>query len=141
MRKLLLALVLVLPITLVSCGPKATTTTPAPPNSPQTQVLSINNSLSDAIRLAVTTSISLRDQKVISPADTKAVQDWSLSVLDVKDQINKELASGDTWEIQKLKIVGFLVGFKLPISTSNPTLQAILSSVETIVLQLRGGLQ
>lgn len=126
-----------------ACGPAANPITvpipptPPQPNSAQTQVLHINNTLSDALRAAVTTAITLRDAGSISGADTKSVEDWALLTLDVKDQINKELGSTDSWEVQKSKIVGYLVGFKLPQATSNPILQATLTSVQTIVQQIR----
>lgn len=133
--------IIILALILSSCGNPSSPTVPPPPNSSQTQVLNINNSLSDALRLAITTSISLRDQGVIVASDTRSVQDWSLKVLDIKDKIDKELASSDTWEIQKKKILDSLVGFSLPVVTSNPTLQAILISVQTIVQQIRNQVQ
>lgn len=125
-----------LTFSLTSCA-SGVPVVPVAPNSPQTEVLHINATFSEAIRLAVTTAISLRDQKTISVDDTKAVEKWSLEVLNMKDSIDTELGSGDTWIIQKQKILLSLAGFKSPAVTSNPILQATLSSVLLIVQQIQ----
>lgn len=138
MRKLLLALVLALPVSLVSCGPRATPTTPVAPNSPQTQVINITKTLADAINGAVKTALTLQDQGVISLADTQTVMMWSKFAAGVDDQIATELGSGDTWTVQKQKIVASLVGFKLPPVTSNQALQSALQSVLALIQQIQG---
>lgn len=130
--------ILILSLLLVSCGNPATPSVPPPPNSAQTQVLNVTKTLHDAVDAAVRTAISLRDNKVISAADTRTVENWALSVLDLNDKMLAELGSSDSWTVQKQKLVTFLVGFKLPVVTSNQTLQADLNAIQVIIQQIQG---
>jgi|SRR6185312_9198850 len=137
-RKLLLAFALLLPVTLISCGASnpASTTTPAPPNSPQTQALNITKTLADSINAAVKTAIAMRDQGKISPAVATQVENWAASAAILDDQIATELGSSDSWTIQKQKLLPSLAGFKLPQVTSDPTLQSALAQVQVLIQQL-----
>lgn len=119
---------------LTSCASQKVTA----PNSPQAQILNVTKALHDAVDLAVRTSVQLRDNGTISAADTRAVENWALSLLDLNDSMLKELGSTDTWTIQKQKLLLSLVGFKLPVVTANPILQVTLNSVLSIVQQLQG---
>lgn len=114
---------------------------PLPPNSPQTQVLNVTKTLHDAVDAAVRTVISLRDNKTISPADARNVENWSLSVLDLNDKMLNELGSNDSWQVQKQKLLLSLAGFKLPVVTSNQVLQSALNSVQAIIQQIQGQVQ
>lgn len=114
---------------------------PLPPNSPQTQVLNVTKTLHDAVDAAVRTAISLRDNKTISPADARNVENWSLSVLDLNDKMLNELGSNDSWQVQKQKLLLSLAGFKLPAVTSNQVLQSALNSVQAIIQQIQGQVQ
>lgn len=136
-RKLFLLFSLLLPVTLISCGNPATVTTPAPPNSPQTQVLNVTHALADAINGAVKAAIALQGQDMISVADTQTVVNWGKSAAMLDDQIATELGSADTWTIQKQKIVASLAGFKLPQVTSNPALQSALQQALLLINQLQ----
>lgn len=137
-RKLLLAFALVVPVTLISCGNPATVTTPAPPNSAQVQLHNINKTFADSINASVHIAITLRDQGKLSPAITKQIEDWSVPSSIVSDKIETEIASADTWTVQKQKIVVLLTGFQLPnTGPVDATIQAALSAVQTLLVQLR----
>lgn len=137
MKRLILALAL--SFALVSCGGSNPTTvgTPAPPNSPQTQVLNVTKTLADAINTAVKSTIILRDQGLVSQADAVTVESWAASAATVDDQIATELGSSDSWTIQKQKILLSLVGFKLPLVTSNPVLQSALQQALMLAQQIQ----
>jgi len=138
-RKLILLFALILPITLTSCGGSnpVTVGTPAPVNSPQTQVLNVTKTLADSINAAVKTAIALQGQGTISVADTQTVVTWAKASAILDDQIATELGSADAWTLQKKKIVASLAGFKLPQVTSNPTLQLALQQVLVLVQQIQ----
>lgn len=139
-RKLLLLFALLLPVTLISsCGNPATTTTPAPPNSPQVQAHNINKLLADSINSAVKTAIALRGQGKLSPAITAQIEDWSVRSSTMSDMVEMEITSADTWPVQKQKILVLLTTFQLPdTGPVESTIQAALSTVGTLLTQLRG---
>jgi hypothetical protein len=137
MRTLWLAIALTSPVALVSCGNPATVTTPAPPNSAQTQTLNATKALADAINGAVKAAVNLNAQGIVSEGDTRTVVNWGKSATVLDDQIATELGSADTWTVQKQKIVASLSGFKLPVVTSNTALQAALQQALTLVQQIQ----
>jgi hypothetical protein len=125
---------------LVGCHSTNTSaTTPAPVNSPQTQVLNIDKTLADAINAAVKAAIILRDQGKLSQANTTLIENWAKAAAILDDQIATELGSADTWAVQKTKILAMLPGFKIPVvSGLDPTLQADLVGITAIVAQIQG---
>lgn len=142
-RKLLLALTLLLPVAFTSCGASnpVSTTTPAPVNSPQTQLHNVNKALADGISAAVNTAITLRNQGKISPVTARQIEDWSVSGSIISDKVEMEITSADTWPVQKQKILVILTGFHVPtIGTGaiDGTLQAALSAIGTLLQQLQG---
>lgn len=137
-----LCLALCLSFALAGCGNPPTATTPAPPNSAQTQLLNVTKTLADAINASVRTAISLRNSNQISAADTLAVENWAKAAATLDDQIAAEIGSADPWAVQKQKILLLLPGFQLPITgTTNATLQASLVAVSQTVALIRGGVQ
>jgi hypothetical protein len=137
MKRIVLALVLILPVTMASCAP-ATVSTPAPPNSPQTQALNLTKTLSDAINAAVKTGISLRDQGKFSQANNLILQNWAKSAVALDDRIATELGNGTAWTVQRGHVLALLPGFQIPaMGGLDPTLQAAL----TLVTQLVGQIQ
>jgi len=136
MKRVLIACLL-----LSSCG-NPTVQTPAPPNSPQTQVLNIDKTLADSINAAVKTAISLRNQGQVSAADVNTIENWAKAAAILDDQIATELGSADPWTVQKQKILLLLPGFQIPITgTINQTLAASLAAVTTTVNLIRAQVQ
>jgi hypothetical protein len=135
-------LVLVITLGLVGCG-TPTATTPSPvTNSPQTQAHNINKTLADSINALVKTSIAMRDQGKLSAGNTKQIEDWSVSATLVSDKVEMEIASSDSWPVQKQKIIVLLTGFQIP--NPNPTeatVQAALTAVKTVLTQLQAQVQ
>jgi len=130
-------LAFVLTLGLCACG-NPTASTPAPPNSPQTQVLNIDKTLADAINAAVKLSITLRDQGKLSQANVTIIQSWAKSAVLLDDAIAIELASADPWPTQKAKILAMLPGLKIPtISGLDANMQTSLVAIQTIVAQIQ----
>ena len=123
-------------------GCPAATTTPAPPNSPQTQAVNVTKLLADSINAAVKTAIAERNAGKVSQADTTTIENWAKSAAVLDDTIATELGSADPWTTQKAKILVMLPGFKIPgTSTTDTTLQAALAAVSTLLTQLQGAVQ
>jgi hypothetical protein len=137
MKQLFLALILVSTISCTSTVP-ATVATPAPPNSPQTQVLNIDKTLADAISTVVKTAITLRDSGKLSQANTTIIENWAKSAAAVDDAIATELGSSDLWPVQKQKIFLLLTTVKVPgSSTLDISIQTALSAVSSLITQLQ----
>jgi len=126
-------------IILTGC-PQSTSTTPAPPNSPQTQALNLTRALSDAVNAAVRTGITLRDQGKFSQADNLTLQTWAKSAIALDDQIASALGTGESWTVQRGKVLALLVGFQPPSLGANidASLQAALTLVNQLIGQIRG---
>jgi len=138
MKTISLALLLSLSVAFVGCGNPTTATTPAPPNSPQTQVINISKTLADAISGAVNASIALRDQGKITPDTNLLIRNWAKSAITLNESIATELGSADTWSVQKAKIYLTLTGFKTPtVSGLDPTIQADFAAIMAIVQQIQ----
>lgn len=138
MKAAILSFALALILALAGCGNPTTATTPAPPNSAQTQTHNVNKTLADSINAAVKTAISMRDQGKLSATVTKQIEDWAVSATLVSDKIEMEIASADPWPTQKQKILVLLAGFQIP----NPgpieaTVQAALATIRTVAMQLQ----
>jgi len=138
MKRFILALFLVVAcIELTACHQSAVST-PAPPNSPQTQVLNITKTLADAINAAVRTGITLRDQGTLSQEKNLMLQNWAKSAVMLDDRIATELASGEAWIIQRGKVLALLPGFQLPeIGGVDPQLRAEFALVAQLVGQIQ----
>jgi len=137
-KRVALALLLSLPVAFVGCGNPTTATTPAPPNSPQTQALNITKTIADSINAAVKTAISLRDSGKLSQANTTAIENWAKSAAVLDDTIATELGSADPWTLQKQKILVMIPAFNIPgSSTMDATIQASLKAVSTLIMQLQ----
>lgn len=122
---------------LVSCG-NPTATTPAPPNSPQTQVLNIDKTLADAINAMVKAAVLLGNQGKVSRPNVVLIESWSKSAVALDDAIATELGSADPWSVQKTKILAMLPGLKVPaISGLDPTVQADLVAITAIIGQIQ----
>ncbi len=122
--------------------PASTTTTPAPPNSPQTQALNVTKTLADAINAAVKTTIAERNAGKVSQADTTTIENWAKSAAVLDDTIATELGSADPWATQKAKIIAMMPLFRIPgTGTTDVTLQAALAAVSTLLTQLQGVVQ
>ena len=120
------------------CGNPTTTTTPAPPNSPQVQTHNINKTLADSINALVKTSISMRDQGKLSVGNTKQIEDWAVAATLVSDKIEMEVTSTDPWPVMKQKVLVLLTGFQIPNpSPTESTVQAALAAVKTVLTQLQ----
>ncbi len=130
-------LAFVLALGLCACG-TPTASTPAPPNSSQTQVLNIDKTLADAINATVKLTITLRDQGKLSQANVTLIQSWAKTAVAVDDQIATELASSDTWTVQKAKILQMITTIKIPsISGLDPAAQNSLLAAQAIIEQIR----
>lgn len=135
MKRALLAVIVGLG--LVGCG-TPTASTPAPPNSAQTQVLNIDKTLADAINASVKLSIALRDQGKVSQANVMIIQSWAKSAVALDNAIATELGSADPWSVQKTKILAMLPGLKIPaISGLDANMQTSLVAIQTIVAQIQ----
>lgn len=164
LRSALLAIALVLGgIGSTSCAKPTSASTPAAPNSPQTQLHNVNKTFADSINAAVKTAIQMRDQakakRDISCGDgtlvtitctpdnahwrslesiTRQIEDWAVPASVVSDKIEMEITSADSWPVQKQKVLLLLTGFQLPnTGPVDTTVQAALTAVGTLLSQLR----
>lgn len=132
MKRLLLTLALTCPFALVSCG-HATVQT----NSPQTQTLNFVRTLKDANSAAVHTAVLLRDQGKLDAATVNKIEDVALTIVTLQNNLADELASGDTWTLQKQKIISSITGFGFSKITSDPTLQSAYAQVLSLIQQIK----
>lgn len=135
MRGLILAILLSLPIAFVGCGTPATTTTPAPPNSPQITVAQTVKTVADADQAAVKTVISLRDQGKLSQANTVTIENWLALVANTDKSIGLILAKPESWASQKVEIYALLATVTAPtiVTTIDPGAQAVITQVVTLL--------
>jgi hypothetical protein len=129
--------VLVLSLLLASCAPK--TSTPAPPNSPQSTAALANNAVADADLTAVKAIISLRDQGKISQATTTTIENWLVLVAQTDKSIATILADPEPWAAQKVAIYTLLATVTAPaVATGiDPGAAAIIAQVQTLINQLK----
>jgi len=140
-RKLFLALALLLPVTLISCASSnpVSTTTPAPPNSPQTQVAQINNAVADGTLAGVRTVIALRDSGKLSQANTTTIENWLGFVATTDKAIGVILQKPEPWAQQKAEILTLLATVTAPTiaTTIDPGAQVVVSQILTLIAQIR----
>ena len=138
MKRLLLALALACPFALVSCS-KATTTTPVPPNSPQTTVAQLNNAVADVDQAAVRTVIGLRDSGKLSQANTDTIENWLGFVATTNKAIGVILAKPEAWTAQKVEILTLLATVTAPTiaTTIDPGAQAVVTQIVTLLNQIK----
>lgn len=137
-RVTLLALSLLLPVALVSCGGSnpVTVGTPAPPNSAQAQVANFVTTLKDANSAAVHTAVALRDQGKLDAATVNKIEDMALLVIALQNKLADELGSGDSWTTQKIKLSSILGQFALARVTSDPGLSSAFAQVVALIQQI-----
>lgn len=138
MKRLLIAVALCLPIALVSCA-KATTSTPTPPNSPQTTVAQINNTVADADQAGVKTVIALRDAGKLSQANTATIETYLALVATTNKSIGLILAKPEPWTAQRAEILTLLATVTAPtIATAiDPGASAVIAQIQTLIAQIR----
>lgn len=138
MKRLLLVLALCLPVALISCA-KATTSTPAPVNSPQTTVAQLNNTVADADQAAVKTVIALRDAGKLSQANTTIIENWLGLVATTNKPIGLILAKPEAWAAQKAEILTLLATVTAPTiaTTIDPGASAVIAQIQTLIAQIR----
>ena len=139
MKRLILAVSLV---ALWGC-PAPTTTTPAPPNSPQSTIALTVNTIADTDQAAVRTIISLRDQAKISPADTTVIENWLALAATTDKQIGLILAKPETWAQQKVEIYTLLATVTAPTiaTTIDPGAQAAVAQIVTLLNAIKTQVQ
>ncbi len=133
------SVVLVLALfSLVSCG-NPTATTPNPPNSPQTTVAQLNNTVADADQAAVKTVIALRDASKLSQANTLTIENWLALVATTDKAIGVILAKPEPWTAQKAEILTLLATVTAPtIATAiDPGASAVIAQIQTLIAQIR----
>ena len=139
MKRLILAVSLV---ALWGC-PASTTTTPAPPNSPQSTIALTVNTIADTDQAAVRTVIGLRDQAKISPADTTVIENWLALAATTDKQIGLILAKPETWAQQKVEIYTLLATVTAPTiaTTIDPGAQAAVAQIVTLLNTIKTQVQ
>src|ERR1700690_2727058 len=98
-------------IVLTGCpGSTPSTSTPAAPTPPQITVANAVNALAQAVDGAVTSAIAARDAGKVDQADVEAIESFAAAIATAGKQVNAELRSADTWEVQKGKILQIVSG-------------------------------
>lgn len=135
MKRLLLAVALC--VLLVSCAPKAST--PNPPNSPQTTVAQLNNTVADADQAAVKAVIALRDAGKLSQANTLTIENWLALVATTNKSIGLILVKPEPWTAQKAEILTLLATVTAPTvaTTIDPGAAAVIAQIQTLIAQIR----
>ncbi len=139
LRKLALALSLVL----AGCG-TPTSTTPAPPNSPQTTVALTVKTVADAALSCIDTVIQLRDTaKKITPAQATTIGNWCAFVATTDKQISAVLTKSEPWADQKREILVLLGTVTAPTIATNidPGAQVLVAQIMTLINQIKAQVQ
>lgn len=97
---------LLLLLLVVGCQ-KNPTTTPTPP---PIQVANSVNALAQSLNAATSGFIAARDAGELSQTDLTAAFNVITPIANAGKLINAELRSSDTWEVQKVKILGIVTG-------------------------------
>jgi len=107
MKSIQAALLAVVLLAGVGCStaPKTVGGPPVAATSPALQVAYANKTVADAAHEAVVTVITLRDAGQISPADARAVEDYCKVAVEASNAIAGIQLSGDSWTVQKSKIL------------------------------------
>ena len=90
---------------ITGCPPTTGPTTPPP-----IQVANSINTLAQSLNAATSGLIAARDAGELSQADLTAAFNVITPIANAGKLINNELRSSDTWEIQKVKILGIVTG-------------------------------
>jgi hypothetical protein len=131
--------IVILALLLVSCSTPQKVITPTPPNSPQTTVAQLNNTVADADQAAAKTVIALRDAGKLSAANTIAIENWLGFVASTNKSIGLILVKPEPWSTQKTEILTLLATVTAPAiaTTIDPGAQAVVTQIMTLVAQLR----
>jgi hypothetical protein len=132
-------LTLVIAIGLVGCG-TPTTTTPAPPNSPQSTVALSVKAVADSASACIDTVIQLRDvAKKITPAIATTIGNWCSFVATTDKSIGVILTKSEPWANQKREILVSLGTVTAPTVAANidPAATGIIAQIMTLVNQLK----
>ena len=137
MRRALLALALC--VALTGCAAKVAPVTPTPPNSAQTTVARLNNTVADADQAAVKTVIALRDAGKLSQANTTVIENWLALVATTDKAIGMILAKSEAWDVQKVEILTLLATTTAPTiaTTIDPGASAVIAQIQTLIAQIR----
>ena len=100
-----LRLALILSLVLAGCIKNNPTPTPPP-----IQVANSINTLAQTLNAATSGLIAARDAGELSQADLTAAFNVITPIANAGKAINVELRSSDTWEIQKVKVLGIVTG-------------------------------
>jgi hypothetical protein len=135
--------VLLFALVLYGCGNPPATSTPAPPNSPQSTVALTVKTVADTTQAGVKTVIALRDQGKLSQANTTTIENWLGFVATTDKSISLIMANGQPWASQKADILKVLVTVTAPTLATNidPGAQAIVAQIMTLVNQIRTQVQ
>lgn len=131
MRNALVFLVLLL----AGCAAqKSTTGTPAPPTPPQVTVANSVLALSHALGGVTDSAIACRQQTKCSPEDVTAIENVVAILATTGKQIDAQLATNGTWEIERTAILKIVVGAGLQQAKArvSPAGQLLIVSVMTL---------
>ena len=121
------------------CAAKNTTTSvPAAPTPAQIITAKAVDGLAQAVDGAVTAAIAARDAGKVSQVDLNAIENLSVAIAMAGKQVDAELRSSDTWEVQKVKIMGIVAGAGLGELKAHisPAAQLLVSSLVVVVNQV-----
>lgn len=137
-KRLFVPLALCFVLLASSCG-NPTTSTPAPPNSAQTTVAQLNNTVADADLAAVKTVIALRDAGKLSQANTLTIENWLALVATTNKSIGLILVKPEPWTAQKAEILTLLATTTAPTiaTTIDPAASTVIAQIQTLIAQIR----
>jgi hypothetical protein len=96
------------------------------------------NALAQAVDGAVSAAIAARDASKVDQADVTAIEAYCKVVATTGKQVNAELRSVDTWEVQRVKILTLVSQASLGTLKAHisPSAQAMVSTLVIIVNQI-----
>lgn len=123
---------------LASCG-ATKPVTPAPPNSAQTTVAQLNNTVADADQAGAKTVIALRDAGKLSQANALTIENWLALVATTNKSIGLILVKPEPWTAQRAEILTLLATVTAPtIATAiDPGASAVIVQIQTLIAQIR----
>jgi hypothetical protein len=96
------------------------------------------NALAQAVDGAVTSAIAARDAGKVDQADVVAIESFCKVIATTGKQVDAELRSADTWEVQRVKILALVSQSSLGTLKAHisPGAQVLVSSLVVLVNQI-----
>lgn len=129
------AAILVCALALAGCMKTATgTNPPAPPTPPQVTVANSMLALANALSGATDALIACRQQAKCAAADVGNAETVITAIAMAGKQIDAELVSKDTWDMQKVAILKIVsqAGISQAIARVSPSTKLVIQAVITL---------